>query len=116
MSRVCMFIKKGLKYYRKDKYEDETVSMIWVKLCTSRRKYLMIGGIYREWKSPNINIPDSSKDLHDQKKRLSKIMEKVKQVANENDNIMYLGDMNVDMLESNDPLGVFFNKKLYEII
>ena len=84
LSRVCILIRKGLKYERTYKYEDNSVSMCWIRLKTGRRKSLMVGRFYREWKSPNLQIPNCTKELDDQKNQLEKILKQVDNVVKEN--------------------------------
>ena len=106
--------RKGINHTRMHKYKDNSVSMCWVKVKTGRRKHLMIGGIYREWQSPNDEIEDSSKDINDQIKRLEKIYTKVDEVCRDNTKVVYLGDMNIDQHAENDPMASYVNRKLVE--
>ena len=36
-------------------------------------------------------------------------------VVKENKDVIYLGDLNIDVYQDNDPLAVYQNRKLYEI-
>ena len=114
-SRVLIMIRKGIKYERLNEYESPDVSMAWIKIKTVRRKGFAVGGIYLEWKqNPNIPGPNT-RELSDQKERLSKIMEKVVEVSRKFDDTIIMGDINIDLYEPNDPMKDYTNKKLNEI-
>ena len=115
MSRVCLMIKKGIKYQRMKELENPMVSMCWIKVKTSKNKGFLLAGVYREWKSPNDQILNTTRSIDDQMARLKRIMESIDTARTKYDEIVYMGDINIDVNADNDPLADPDNRRLYEI-
>ena len=51
-SRLVVVIKKGIHYERLYHLERDYISMMWFKVRITRRTYLIIGCVYRQWQLP----------------------------------------------------------------
>ena len=79
---------------------------------TSPRKFILIGGLYRQWR-----LPQSSGQLNTgtgkrQLDRFKKFLNQVKHARQKTDKVVFLGDINIDILEYNDSLQRYEMKEL----
>ena len=95
--RSAMYIRKGLKYTRFKKYENESDSSIVIKIGYPNQKKIHIYGIYRQWSLLNKKNEDT-KNIHKQEERWIKTIDKIQKVISENTKTFILGDINVNTL------------------
>ena len=85
-----MYIKQDVTYHRRYDLEHEDIECIWIEVLFPKSKGIMIGNIYRP--------PDTSKysdsDFND------KLDEVLNAVSDEKKEILLLGDLNCNFLES----------------
>jgi len=87
---VGMFIRNELDFQRKQTFENKEIESIFVEIYQKKSKPFTIGTIYRP--------PDSSKYLS--KDFDTTLSNKLKDMENLNEEIIILGDLNVDYLKN----------------
>ena len=103
-SRVLMIIKNKIPYERVP-MEDEVINpAIAIKVTSKTHESTTIVGHYRQWKLPG-ELPLSSKDnIKAQKERFVKFSDNLDKIRDKTDNLIVIGDINIDQRVENDPL------------
>ena len=113
-ARIAVFVHKDVIYERLKDYENEINPMIVLKIRISSRQYLHLVCIYRQWNLlSNLKTPTSHK-LKEQMARLDSILEVVKELRDNNKQVVLNGDINIDLLDKNDPNSKYNLRKLTE--
>ena len=102
-ARLIVLIKKGIQYSRIDEYDHKYTSSIWIRLKTSKRKYLYVLCLYRQWHLVSeANVPDSGL-IANQLERLAKALEPIDDLRAKGHQLLVGGDINIDHLVANNP-------------
>ena len=116
-ARLTVMIKKGIQYERKTSFENDRCAIV-IKVKISRRKWVHIVAIYRQWQvlgdNPD-NKPNSS-DKDDQVLRFEEIASIIEKVIDDNNPTIVAGDINIDRNIDNDPLKRPDIKALTEVL
>ena len=110
--RVVILICKGIKYERRIDLEAPNVSLCTVFIKTGRRTGFAVIGIYREWQQPQGVTGLTTRSTFDQCEHLKIIMEKVDEISTKSNEVIQMGDINIDLYEPNDPMSHFENAAL----
>ena len=98
VSRMVIFVRESLQVEVKTDLMDTDVAAIWMKVGARGRRPLLIGGVYREHKylfqDPET---DTGSDMS-QLLRWTKFVETWVNAARSNQDIMVIGDVNLDSL------------------
>ena len=114
-SRVSVMIKSDITYERLSHLEDDYANTIWIRVKTSKNKYIYIQCTYRQWALPGELNLQNTDTLPSQLSRLQNIMSPIEQLSNDGKTIITIGDYNIDLWPPNDPYGKFKNGKLLSI-
>ena len=102
-ARVTMMIHTSVEYTRLHNMEDDMLSTIWLKIKTSKKGYMYTMGIYREHRYPKEMGIQCSEKKQRQIERFQRIIQQIKSIKQ--NKILMIGDVNCDMLESNNSMG-----------
>lgn len=94
ISRVVVYIKTGIDYYRRTDLEDGEISTIWVILKVNRTRSINLGIGYRQWKILGAGPISATKQSQIQ--RFRKFLDKWAQSLMENKETLMIFDANFD--------------------
>ena len=98
-ARLVLIVRNDLKVQVLEDLMDKEVATIWVKVGTTRRKSVTVGGVYREHSQLGKGETDDSWQERQEKQewRWKRIIRKWK-TAVRDDNCIVIGDLNLDYL------------------
>ena len=115
-ARIMLLVKKEVIYERMGALENDVNSAIVIRVSLSKRKFIYIIGVYRQWKSVGSSNPFSSESNHDQLVRMNHLMNLIQKVINEGFPVLIGGDFNIDRHLPNDPINRPDLKDLYPLL
>ena len=101
-ARIVLLARDGIEIQIHNEMMHEDLSVIWLSLCYSARKRMMIGGIYREHRLLFKPKPNLTKTDRAQLDRWNGILEGWK-LAARNPMCTVIGDINLDFLTWQTP-------------
>ena len=103
-ARIMLVIRDDLEIEVLDKYMDGETATIWVRLGSTKRNSITVGGIYREFHQLGQDVNGSSglENQKAQEERWKKIVKNWR-LAGRNGSCVTIGDMNLDQLKWNTP-------------
>ena len=102
-SRIVLLTKEGLNFSLEDGRMENDISTIWIKVGGKGRKGVLVCGTYREHKIIRQPEPNLSSNPDRQQERWSRIIEQWKNASDTGNNVIVIGDMNVDLEKWDDP-------------
>ena len=114
-ARLVVLVRKTLTYERLTWYETDVNSMIVLKVKISKNQYVYIVCSYRQWNLLDNLKTDTSHTLPEQLIRLENIMKPIKDIRKTDHQLILMGDINIDLFESNDPMKRYDIRKLTEL-
>ena len=96
-ARIVLIVRDGLNVMKLNQYMDTFTATIWVKVGTSRRNSVKVGGIYRELRQLGQGDMTASNQevMRKQEQRWDKVVKQWKSAGNMS-NCIVLGDLNLD--------------------
>ena len=103
-ARIVLVVKNEIQIEVLENYKDGDTATIWVRVGSSRRNSLVIGGVYREHQQlGRVNANTTRQELMvEQEGRWTKIVKNWCK-AGRSSKCIVLGDMNLDFLRWQDP-------------
>ena len=102
LARIMVTIKKGITYERMSKYDNDVNAMIVLKVKTASSKYVFLVCVYRQWRLIN-ETSYNSNHIDKQVERLHKILGVISDLRQLNNEVICMGDLNIDLWPPNDP-------------
>ena len=107
-SRIVMLIKQGVQVEILDKFMDDLVAAIWIKIGAKGRKQITMCGIYREHKYIHNGAPEESESPASQKERWYKFVSTWTKATGKDDVIVF-SDTNLDYVRWATPAHCIVN-------
>ena len=102
LARIMVVVKKGITYERITKYENQENAKIILKVKTASKKYVFLVCVYRQWRLIN-ETNYNSNHIFKQVERLNNIMGVISSLRQSNNEVICMGDLNIDLWPPNDP-------------
>ena len=102
-SRIVLLVKEGMNFSVEYQRMEEDFSSIWIKVGGRGRTSLLIGGVYRDHSFIRQETPNDSKDPAKQEQRWSKFIDQWVSASDSGNEVLVIGDTNVDTLKLNNP-------------
>ena len=96
VSRNCIMVKNGIKYKRRQQFEDKLNSDIWIEISNGGRKNFLLCGSYRQWSLLKEMGIKNSGTIQQQEDRYKKSIENWQKALDENRDTIFLTDDNID--------------------
>ena len=111
-----MMVKKNkIIFDRLSQLEEDDISIIWIKLKKGPWKNLIIGGYYRQWRLPHQSGVDNSGSTTSQLLRFKRFLNQVSNARKICNDVVILGDINIDIHDKNDTMAKYGMKELLEV-
>ena len=105
-SRITVLMRENIIYTRLYDLETDNNAGIWLKIKFSKKKYIYMLCVYRQWKlPPELDPSRKSNNLPDQLTRLDQLLAPLDSLAAEGKCGAVAGDLNIYRLVTNDPRG-----------
>ena len=116
MARMTIMVKKNtIQYEHIHNIQDDNIASLWLKVKLGHKKYIMIGGYYRQWRLPMETQIFDSGSTKSQVERFSKFLNQVKRARQISPRLVVCGDINIDLSENRDQLDRPELKVLYPL-
>ena len=103
LDRIVMLIKnENITFERLKNLESPNISSIWIKLKVGRRKFVAIGGYYRQWRLPHETGFNNTGSSESQLKRLNCFIGQAKRAKQICQRVHIQGDVNIDLSVNRD--------------
>ena len=100
--RCLLLIRNGINYER-IVVNDKTNPIVAVRFKSKKHETTILLGHYRQWRMPGEGPANDSKGIKIQKERFEEFAKTVENVKEMADNLMIVGDINVDQNLDNEP-------------
>ena len=112
LARIMVLIKSDITYERLKRYETDDNAMIVLKIKVAARRYMKAICLYRQWQILHKDEPNSGLPIK-QLERLNPVMDLLRQFSSNNDELLLIGDINIDLWPPNDPSNRKDIKQIY---
>ena len=99
-----MLIRNKIPYERIKRKSDTVNPTVAITVKTKKHEKIAIVGHYRQWKIPGENSPFTTEGIKRQVKRFEVFEDSLNQISSEAQQLMLIGDFNVDQYPANNPL------------
>ena len=114
-ARIILLVREGISVVKLNQYMESDTATIWVRVGSSRKKSIIVGGIYRQHRVLGVTDKEASRlDLKlEQEERWKRVVKHWKAASN-NANCITMGDINLDYKRWQEP--EFLQENMIEMV
>ena len=96
-ARIALLAREGLNVHLMEEYMESDTAAIWIKIGTTKKSQIAIGGIYRQHRILGVTDKDATwlEIQSEQEERWSRIVDKWQNISNKMKCVV-IGDLNLD--------------------
>ena len=114
-ARIILLVREGISVVKLNQYMESDTATIWVRVGSSRKKSIIVGGIYRQHRVLGVTDKEASRlELKlEQEERWKRVVKHWKAASN-NAKCITMGDINLDYKRWQEP--EFLQEKMIEMV
>ena len=114
-ARIILLVREGISVVKLNQYMESDTATIWVRVGSSKKKNIIVGGIYRQHRVLGVTDKEASRlELKlEQEERWKRVVKHWKAASN-NAKCITMGDINLDYKRWQEP--EFLQEKMIEMV